>query len=399
MRAYGQPTLHNLLPVYMRLAIVFFVCILLCPVQTLFAQRLESISPINKKLGCLSVIFQDTLFGEDDFETFLVRLSNVNSYSRVIPFRKTLVRRRARTRRLRLLVEKALQAGDFSKVSLYESRLGKVRGLIATIRSCRVGALTNFDDFSVQPEVLPTESDACSIVGDNSPFFARIINGDRCAIGNSPVVEIEMYSNGSSAGGCTGTAISRRAVLTAAHCLPRSVTSVEIIAGGGSTRITSRQMFSHPQYNEFSSSPGANDVGVILLSRDLPTRVASVLPTNDIRIGEELVIAGYGLVDPNGNGKSNGFSTAGLQGGKMTISSYSNREIMSNFNISNGGANTCNGDSGGPGFVFRNGSWVLAAVTSYGFNQSCGPTDTSGFANVTAQSVKDFIRQYVAGVF
>ena len=63
--------------------------------------------------------------------------------------------------------------------------------------------------------------------------------------------------------------------------------------------------------------------------------------------------------------------------------------LLSN-NTKTGG--TCFGDSGGPNFLGS--SNVIAAVTSYGLNNSCG--GTGGVFRLDRQNVQDFINEFMA---
>ncbi len=247
-------------------------------------------------------------------------------------------------------------------------------------------------------------SDApCDVVGDDSTISTRIINGNKCSIGNSPVVEIFINNNEIPAGVCTGTVVTSRAVIFAAHCVDSTTTgfnpsSVTIVPGGDdSSAITTSNFTFNTGYDSTNGvAPGKDDIAIAITSSDIPTRTIGLLQTNDLE-EENAIIAGYGLQDSESNpGVSSGDRDGNLYAGKMTIAVVSTDEIRATFDYDDEttpgeNSNTCSGDSGGPMLVFRSGEWLLAGITSYGIVQNCGPTDLSGFANVTSPTIRSFL--------
>ena len=108
-----------------------------------------------------------------------------------------------------------------------------------------------------------------------------------------------------------------------------------------------------------------------------------MLTTPNLNVGENAIIAGYG-VDENGNADA---ST--LKAGNVIIGDVSSYGISTFYDGS--GANTCFGDSGGPIFVNRNNEWLLAGVTSNGESENCGVGDRSNYANLVDPNVKDWV--------
>src|SRR4051812_40940100 len=79
-------------------------------------------------------------------------------------------------------------------------------------------------------------SAACDAVTQTASAGAtiNIVNGADCPTDNSPVVLLNMKdAGGQQVGGCSGTVIAPRAVLTAAHCLQPPAASVLVFLGSG----------------------------------------------------------------------------------------------------------------------------------------------------------------------
>ena len=233
---------------------------------------------------------------------------------------------------------------------------------------------------------IPIPSNACSIVGGQAQFSFHIIGGSKCLIGNTPVVYLDIEdSRGNSVGACTGTVVrkagesSSKTVVFAAHCI-EGASRITINTPNG--RMTSISAQSHPRWNSNRDITEA-DVAVASFSENIPTRSVQLLTTPNLNVGENAIIAGYG-VDENGNADA---ST--LKAGNVIIGDVSSYGISTFYDGS--GANTCFGDSGGPIFVNRNNEWLLAGVTSNGESENCGVGDRSNYANLVDPNVKDWV--------
>ena len=256
----------------------------------------------------------------------------------------------------------------------------------------------------------PQDINACEVAGDSSlsnpdEIELRIINGIQCTVGDSPVVELFMNISGIPIAVCTGTVVTPTAVVFAAHCLSElgvTVDSVTIVPGGDEAlAITTTQIATHSDFDFTADGvPGNDDVAVAVTSTEIPTRVARMLEVNDLSIGEEVVIAGYGNQDSEMDpGFDSGNRDGSLRAGKMVVGLVSEEEVIANFTFADDrtpgeNSTTCVGDSGGPLFAFRDGEWVLAAITSYG-GATCGPVDIAGFANITDPAIQSFIEDFI----
>lgn len=194
---------------------------------------------------------------------------------------------------------------------------------------------------------------------------------------------------------CTGTAIARDLVLTAAHCaLPgANYKLIEFDAQRQPTLRDITQVARHPQFSlqTLNAHRATADVALLKLATPLSTApVPLQRPRERIAVGERFVVQGYGL-SVRGDGKSGGaLRTATLaatgQPGNLQL-----RLIDPATGGESGGLGACTGDSGGPAFQDNGGRLELMGVISW----STGPRNTLGCGGTTGVTPIELYRGWI----
>lgn len=225
------------------------------------------------------------------------------------------------------------------------------------------------------------------------------------------VVLIIMDIAGSPAYRCSGTLVAPTVVVTAGHCAGepgefsglRVFTESDVEKGrnnypfSGPNTIEATEWRSHPQFTEAAFY--LHDVGVVVLSKavKLASNQYGQLPSQDQldalrpRSSTSFTSVGYGLQRVNPSQVQDDLIRMFAQPHLIQINTgfTGNFSLLLSNNASTGG--TCFGDSGGPNYLGT--SNVIAGVTSFGLNGSCG--GTGGVFRLDRKDVRDFVMQFL----
>ena len=178
---------------------------------------------------------------------------------------------------------------------------------------------------------------------------------------------------------CTGTALARDLVLTAAHCVARpAVYEVKAYQNGESVAV--RSVAAHPRfdYAAYTASRATADIALLKLAAPLPDIVipAALAAPRRVAAGETLTIAGFGVTLAGtarglGQPRMARLSVTGKPGSlqiRLFDSATRNRRA---------GLGGCTGDSGAP--VFDGDGPLVIGVVSW----STAPQDNEGCGGLT----------------
>jgi secreted trypsin-like serine protease len=193
---------------------------------------------------------------------------------------------------------------------------------------------------------------------------------------------------------CTGTAIARDLVLTAAHCVAPG-TALQIMLSATSKMAPIGVVAQHPRYDARSYARGrvTADVALIKLASPLPDSVTSAaLATADqaVAAGDAVRIAGFG-VTVQGKNSSTGVAHVGTLVVTGRPGNLQFRLVDPATRGERMGLGACIGDSGGPAFREVDGRIYVLGVISW----STGPAEEEGCGGITGVTPLTLYRPWI----
>jgi secreted trypsin-like serine protease len=184
---------------------------------------------------------------------------------------------------------------------------------------------------------------------------------------------------------CTGTAIARDLVLTAAHCVPAGADHklYDTDAAGRPQFADIARVVRHPQFSmdNYKNARVTADLALLRLARPLAAKFApaplGTAPT-PVAPGDRLTVAGYGVATP-GDGKSSGRARRAELAVTGRPGSLQIRLVDPATGGERDGLGSCEGDSGAPAFAVTAGVPAVIAVVSW----ATGPRQSAGCGGLT----------------
>ncbi|XP_063388869.1 serine protease gd-like [Cydia fagiglandana] len=240
------------------------------------------------------------------------------------------------------------------------------------------------------PSRIPSFSSECGVVAGGNEHVPLIFHGTDYTRGDWPwLVAIYKRKDGSLTFACSGTLVSDRHVVSAAHCLQQRSTLTSIrdivvkvgvynLEDWGDDITVTRTLESAIIHEEFNSTTYANDLLVLTFDKSVEFN-NNIRPAclwngnNDLNriVGASGVVAGWGASELGPGSKGKGeprMVRIPIVTTSMCRASRPDFHVFTNDHTFCGGdrngAGPCLGDSGGGLYILDGGRWRLRGVVS-----------------------------------
>jgi hypothetical protein len=234
---------------------------------------------------------------------------------------------------------------------------------------------------------------ALAVLLSLSVAAAAMVGGTRNVA--DPKAQPEVMFVGSRGNFCTGTAIARDLVLTAAHCVPPGA-QFKLLELDAERRPIFKNTISaarHPQFNlkTMLAHRATADVALIKLAAPLAVTPAPLLPSRPrVAVGESFIVRGYGAAV---RGKEDTLATlreatliATGQPGNLQL-----RLVDPTTDNKRAGLGACTGDSGSPVYQPTAAGLAVIGVVSW----STGPNGEDGCGGLTGVTPLELYRGWI----
>jgi hypothetical protein len=212
----------------------------------------------------------------------------------------------------------------------------------------------------------------------------------------NPKAQPEVMFVGSRGNFCTGTAIARDLVLTAAHCVLGGAEYKLVELGADRTKPIVKDITGvarHPQFDlkALLAHRATADVGLIKLAAPLnvaPARLAGPRPR--VQVGERFVVHGYGV-----SARNQGNTAATLRKAVLASTGQPGNLQLRLVDPAAGniraGLGACTGDSGAPVYQETASGPLVIGVVSW----STGPNGSDGCGGLTGVTPLELYRGWI----